>query len=95
MKGMSRKLKNIRGKAKGYSNCSRCGDSWDWKEDHEIPYKRDAEGRIRGLMFPVCEECYQEISPEERLEYCIRLWKSWGSPPDKVDWDIVKKEVGL
>lgn len=95
MIGMSRAFKNIRGKAKGISGCARCGDNWDWKKEHQIPYQHDAKGRVQGLMFPVCEECYQKISPEERMEYCVQLWKSWGSPKGKVDWDIVKQEVGI
>ncbi len=46
-------------------------------------------------MFPLCEECYQKLSPQERYDYCVKLWDSWGQPADKVDFNIITRNVGL
>ena len=85
---LKRKLKNTAGSAKGYSGCSCCGDTWNWKKEHSIPYSDS------GGMFPLCEECYQKLTPQERFDFCRKLWISWGAP-DKVDFDRIAREVGL
>ena len=89
---MFKNIKNAIGRSKGYSGCNRCGDRWNWKEKHIVPY-----GNASG-MFPLCEECYQQISPKERYHYCRELareWEKWGSSEDDIDWDIVREHVGL
>ena len=90
---MSKYIKNSVGYTKGYSGCSRCGDRWNWKEKHVVPC-----GGASG-MFPLCEECYQECSPEERYHYCRELGKEWqqkwGRSIDDTDWDIVREHIGI
>lgn len=82
-------IRNWKGRRKGYSGCHRCGGTWDWKEEHSIPY---AEGKG---MFPLCVECYEELSPQERYDYCMELRDSWGRPADEVDLDMIARYVGL
>ena len=95
-------IKNWLGKLKGYSGCLRCGDTWNWKQHRDIPYAvskmreyADGSPYYSGGMFPLCKECYDEISPPQRYAYCRQLWSRWGCPENKVDWDVVKKQVGL
>ena len=86
---MCRSIKNAVGHSKGYSGCLCCGDKWNWKPKHIIPY-----GNAAG-MFPLCDECYDRLSPEERYHYCQELWRDWGRPEGEVDWDLVREHVGL
>lgn len=81
-------IKNFIGSLQGYSGCSHCGGTWNWKKDHNIPYSDS------GGMFPLCEECYQKLSPEERYDYCLELWRSWGCP-NRVSLNRIAEEVGL
>lgn len=83
-------IRNMKGNLVGYSGCSHCGDRWNWKEEHIIPYDDRGSG-----MFPFCEECYQKLSPQKRYDYCMELWDRWGQPADKVDFNMISKNVGL
>ncbi len=84
----STKMKNNIGRMKGYGACSRCSGTWNWKKNHATSYSAS------GGMFPLCEECYQECTPQERYDYCRKLWVKWGRPED-VDWGMIAKGVGL
>ena len=95
-------VRNIVGKLQGYSGCSHCGGTWNWKQGHSIPtsiskVKALADGTpyYPSGMFPLCEECYRKLSPQERYSYCRKLWVSWGCPENKVDWNLVGEYVGL
>ncbi len=88
--GLKRKYNNIVGNTGGYSGCAHCGDTWNWKKIHSIPYNDRGSG-----MFPVCDECYKKLSPQERYDYCRALWRSWNSPGKDIDWDKIKEYVGL
>ena len=86
-----RVIKNILGRLRGYGGCNRCGDTWNWKEAQGVPY-----GVGRGC-FPLCRQCYMELSPEERFPYYeAHLRKhheflDW----DKVDLEYVKEVTKL
>lgn len=54
--------------AAGISTCRHCGGAWNWKQRETVWYY---EGRG---MFPLCKECFQELSEEEILYYCKRKW---------------------
>jgi len=71
----------------GYGRCLHCGGSWAIKRPHWTWYSDAAMG-------PLCEECYDELSPEERLPYYVKLWESWGSPED-VDFSLIRQGIGL
>lgn len=99
---LSAKMRNNIGRLKGYGECSRCGGTWNWKKGHTIPYKASkTRTHINGKpyypvgMFPLCEECYQECSPQERYDYCRRLWSRWGRPENEVEWNVVTDYVGV
>lgn len=67
---MFRIFKNLIENIKGYSSCSKCGDTWNWKKSHSIPF----EG---GGMFPLCEECYQSATEKEKISYATILINEW------------------
>ena len=55
----------------GYGGCLLCKDKWNWKKPHYIQYSTH-EG-----MFPLCEECYNKLTPTERLFYCKLMIGTW------------------
>ena len=61
--------RNLKGHAECYGGCRRCGDRWNWKESHTIQIN-PTDG-----MFPVCEECWNQIRTEERLYYARLLFE--------------------
>ena len=58
-----KKVLNKKGAYLGMSSCGRCGDTWNWKEGHHTLFS-DGSG-----CFPLCEECWQLLSIEERLPF--------------------------
>lgn len=84
-------LKNLIGSFQGFSACHHCHGTWNWKKGHTIPYRLDG---MAG-MFPLCEECYEKLSPQERYKYCIELYDSWGRPGNEVDFEVIAEYVGL
>ena len=84
-------FKNLIGRHQGFSSCHHCHNTWNWKHRHVIPYREDG---IAG-MFPVCDECYEILSPQERYDYCVELYNSWGRPDDKVNFEVIAEHVGL
>jgi len=69
---MIARIRNAAGVIAGYGGCYRCGDTWNWKTAHSTPYE---EGRA---CFPLCEECWSELTPDERLPYYEELVAVWG-----------------
>ena len=63
-------IKNFVGTLKGYSGCSRCGDSWWWKQSHIIQL-------TGGGIFPLCEECWNEIESKEKRFWILDLESQW------------------
>ena len=61
----------LRRASPGFSCCHRCGTPWDRCKAHTTRYE---EGRG---CFPLCEECWSETSPAERLPYYRQLWNEW------------------
>lgn len=54
-----------------YSACGRCGMPWRVTMRHST---RVNEG---GGMFPLCESCWKELTPQERIPYYKQLYDSW------------------
>jgi hypothetical protein len=97
--------KNFVGYQKGYSGCMCCGDTWDWKDGHSTSYslyspeeqkqieKIEGEGFFVAIVgygcFPLCEECWQPMTPEERLPYYMQLVDDWirENPEDKEHYE--------
>jgi len=68
---MKKYIKNKTGDLLGYSNCLHCGDRWNWKSYHCTRFN-DSES-----MFPLCEECFQELPYREVLKYYHKLIQQW------------------
>lgn len=59
------------GRALGFGGCYHCGMTWNHVEGKTIYY---SEG---GGMFPLCEECFDKLSPEEIDPYIEQVVMSW------------------
>lgn len=57
----------------GYGSCAKCHTTWKFVEGHCTKYAEDAG------MFPLCEECWAELTPTTRLPYYQDLWDTWCS----------------
>ena len=64
-----RRIKNWLGR--GFGGCLRCGDRWNWKEEQSIRFS------AYSSMFPLCKECFNELSEADIIHYCAQLWGSW------------------
>lgn len=60
-----------RAAAPGYGSCYRCGMPWKFTEHHTTYYSNG-----RGC-FPLCEQCWGELTPEQRLPFYERLLHDW------------------
>lgn len=72
----------------GYSSCFRCGITWKFTEGHSTPYTEQSG------CFPLCEHCWNALTPKQRLPYYERLfneWKIYGEQPD--EWTNIKTAV--
>ena len=72
--------RNVEGRRNGYSGCGKCGDTWNWKEPHSTIYNEYGTG-----CFPLCKECWQKLTPEQRLPFYMQLvdlWESQSEPPE-------------
>ena len=63
--------KMVIGKALGYSGCSHCGMTWNYVKGKRIHFSAN-EG-----MFPLCEECFDKLLPEEIDPYIDKLVMEW------------------
>lgn len=67
-----------------YSTCERCGRPWCLCQSHETEYWRASNAELKSDiavaamgMFPLCEDCWKELSPQERLPFYRSLFDSW------------------
>lgn len=65
-------FRNFIGNFKGISGCLICGDTWNWKKEHNI----GGNG-----AFPFCEECWQTKSDGELIRAAFRLGDLWKADP--------------
>ena len=76
-----------------YGTCGRCGRPWNVCKPHTTDYK------IGYGCFPLCEDCWGELTPEKRLPYYRKLYDRWereGTIYNYVfnrDWFNIKKAV--
>lgn len=82
----------------GYGKCSRCGRVWAICEPHITPY--DGYGvrfKEYGGCFALCQECWEELTPQERLPHYLSLlyrWMSYGSKAHRgMPWDVAQKKI--
>ena len=68
------------------SSCGKCKTTWGFVEPHNTQYSR-----CYG-MFPLCEECWSELTPQERLPYYEQLIKRWGNVSEE-DKTLIREAV--
>jgi len=56
----------------GYSGCKHCHRPWAICKWHTTEYSDDGSG-----CFPLCQDCWAELNPAERLPYYMALVTSW------------------
>ena len=68
-----RKVKSFYEKpfALGYGSCGRCGRTWKFVKGHSTNYSEN-----HGC-FPLCENCWKDLTPEQRLPYYRDLFDDW------------------
>ncbi len=57
--------------ALGYSSCQRCGIPWKFTKSHSTRYNE-----TKGC-FPLCEDCWKELTPKERFPFYMDLILKW------------------
>ena len=55
----------------GYGTCGRCNTAWPLVKSH------DTQCEEGWGMFPLCEDCWAALSPEERWPYYEALVEKW------------------
>jgi len=68
----------------GYCQCGACLKSYKQAIFHTTQY---TEG---SGCFPLCEKCWSELTPPERLSYYRQLWQKWvnddgGDPQGRIN----------
>lgn len=78
MRSFTRRILNAKGRAKGFGGCLRCGDTWDWQQEHSTPYRFIPNSSlVVESCFPLCEGCWSSLTPEERLPFYDQLVDIW------------------
>lgn len=89
----TRKNRNLKGRIAGYGCCLRCGDTWDWKPEHVTHYR--TEGWPKEGCFPLCEECWERLTPEERWPFYDGLVDKWiADHPEQERADLYRAALG-
>lgn len=71
-----------------YGTCGKCGMPWNKVKYHITNYT------ISNGCFPLCEECWQKLTPKERLPYYRSLYDRWSElGRNDTDWEQIKKAV--
>lgn len=73
----------------GYGACERCGRSWMFLSVEEIHSTKYSE---HSGCFPLCEQCWSELTPTERLPCYRSLWRKWGNQGN-VEWSDIERAV--
>lgn len=65
--------------APGYSTCERCGTPWKFVENHTTYYIEPSidPPRVGWGMFALCEKCWGELRPLDRVPYYRKAWGRW------------------
>lgn len=75
------------------SVCGHCGCNWEIVGAHNTPY-----GEKENACFSLCEGCWQDLTPEQRLPHYRNLYKLWQSLSKKehmngTPWEQVWREM--
>ena len=75
--------------ASAFGSCYKCGASWKYVEGHITDYGSEGMG-----CFPLCESCWMQLTPQERLPYYRQLWVKWQQYGIKnPTWEDIEKAV--
>lgn len=79
----------LRSVAPGYGTCKRCKMPWPFVYSHTTMWNKN------NGMFPLCEHCWERLSPGERLPYYRMLWQEWHEygPVSDCEWHEVETAV--
>ncbi len=69
------------------SGCRMCGRVWRICREHDTPYSAN-----KGC-FPLCEDCWSELTPETRLPYYELLWYETGDGEPIEAWEAIQAAV--
>lgn len=69
-----------------YSCCEKCNTTWVFVKYHNTMYTNS-----RG-MFPMCEKCWCELIPEQRLPFYRSVFLRWNND-GSLDFEVIKKAV--
>ena len=58
-------------------SCGRCKTTWDFVQNHVTSYYPKDCAWPRYLCSALCEKCWRELTPDERLPYYAAVWNSW------------------
>lgn len=67
--------KHIAAASPGWGHCYRCLRTWNACKNHVTQYSE-----LSGC-FPLCEPCWKELTPAERLPFYLELIQSWNDSP--------------
>lgn len=65
----------------GFGSCLRCQMRWDQVEGHTTYYDE------RAGCFPLCEDCWAELTPETRMPFYRALWCQWKADSIRYGYD--------
>jgi hypothetical protein len=72
--------------APGYSHCGCCRTNWHFVEGHSTYVPDTGSG-----MFPLCEQCWAELTPAQRLPFYRKLYDKW--PERQYNWEQLERAV--
>jgi hypothetical protein len=70
----------------GYGSCYKCRTNWFFVEGHTTLFGPSGGG------FPLCEQCWQELTPEQRLPFYRQLFENW-QPHSNYSWAEIEAAV--
>ncbi len=82
----------------GYSWCGRCKTTWNWVEGHSTQFlwcegDNSNDKNSGSGMFPLCEYCWHELTPEQRLPFYLELNNRWGTDGAALDEAMIRRSV--
>lgn len=76
-----------------HSYCYRCWITWTFVREHTTWY-RYIDGHKDTGCFALCEHCWKELTPIQRLPFYRMLFERWNTLGRKdVEWEEIDKAV--
>lgn len=84
---IGRQLATLLGLGIGLGGCYKCGTPWDCVRSHTTPF-----AHYSGC-FALCEKCWQELTPQQRLPYYEKLMAQWGDAKTLPEVELIRTAV--